>query len=57
MTEPIPMREIHDIQKKIYEENKNLTQEERLRKIRTEASSLIKKFGLKFKVPSAGKTA
>lgn len=43
------MREIHEIQEKLYEEEKSLSQEERLQKIRREASEVVKKYGLKFK--------
>ena len=57
MTEPIPMREIHEIREKIYEEEKNLTHQERLRKVRAEAAKLIEKYGLKFKASSIGKAA
>ena len=49
MKEPQPMREIHEIQKRIYEEEKNMTSQERMVKMRLEASELIKKYGLKFK--------
>ena len=57
MTEPIPMQEIHKIREKIYEEEKNLTHQERLRKIHTEAVRFIEKYGLKFKAPFIGKAA
>ena len=57
MTEPIPMREIHEIREKIYEEEKNLSHKERLQKIHDEARKFIEKYGLKFKAPSLGKIA
>jgi hypothetical protein len=57
MTEPIPMREIHEIREKIYEEEKNLSNPERLRKIHAEAARFIEKYGLKFKAPSVRKVA
>ena len=57
MTEPMPMREIHEIREKIYEEEKNLSNQERLRKIHAEAARFIEKYGLKFKAPSVGKAA
>ena len=57
MTEPIPMREIHEIRKKIYEEERDLTPQERLRKMHAEVAGFIEKYGLKFKTPSVGKTA
>lgn len=44
-----PMREIHDIREKLYEEEKNLTPEERITKVHKESEELIKKYGLKFK--------
>jgi len=47
--EPNPMREIHVIQKRLYEEEKNLTSSERIAKIHREAQDLIEKYGLKFK--------
>ncbi len=49
MKEPQPMREIHEIQERIYEEEKNMTREERMAKRRREVNELIKKYGLKFK--------
>ena len=57
MTEPIPMREIHEIREKIYEEEKNLSNQERLVKIHAEAVRLIEKYGLKFKAPTIRRTA
>ena len=57
MTEPIPMREIHEIREKIYEEEKDLTRGERLRKIHAEAARFIEKYSLKFKSPPINKTA
>ena len=57
MTEPIPMQEIHEIREKIYEEEKNLSHQERLRKIHTEAARLIEKYGLKFKASTVGRAA
>ena len=52
MTEPIPMQEIHEIREKIYEEEKNLSNQERLLKIHAEATRFIEKHGLKFKAPT-----
>lgn len=49
-SESRPMIEIHEIQKKLYEEEKNLTQQERIAKIHREAQEAIKKYGLKFKI-------
>ena len=47
--EPRPMREIHEIQEKIYEEQKNLTDKEKLERIHKEAEEAEKKFGLKLR--------
>lgn len=47
--EPEPMKEIHDIQRKLYEEEKNLTNKELIAKIHRESEETIKKYGLKFK--------
>lgn len=57
MTEPIPMREIHEIREKIYEEEKNFTNKERLEKVHVEAARLIEKYGLKFKVSVVSRSA
>jgi hypothetical protein len=46
--EPRPMREIHEIQERLYEEEKNLSSKERIAKIHKEAAELIKKYNLKF---------
>ncbi len=51
MTEPKPMQEIHEIRKRIYEEEKKMSSKERIQKIHLEASELIKKYQLKFKAP------
>jgi len=45
--EPVPMREIHEIQEKLYEEEKGLSAEERIAKIHKESEELIKKYGIK----------
>ncbi len=47
--EPRPMREIHEIQERCYEEEKNLSSKERLAKIHREAQEVIKKYNLKVK--------
>jgi hypothetical protein len=41
------MREIHETQEKIYEEMKDLSSEERAKKINESAHEYIKKYGLK----------
>ena len=47
--EPKPMREIHRIREKLYEENKNLSHKEHIAKVHKEAQKSIEKYGLKFK--------
>ena len=47
--EPRLMREVHDIQRKLYEEERDLTNEELIAKIHREAQEAIKKYALKFK--------
>ncbi|MDR1241164.1 MAG: hypothetical protein LBM00_00020 [Deltaproteobacteria bacterium] len=43
------MREIHEIRERIYEETKNMTQEERAALTRKEAQEMIDKYGLQVK--------
>ncbi len=50
--EPEPMREIHQIQERIFEDERNLSSHERISKLRKEAAQIIKKYGLKFKTAS-----
>lgn len=50
--EPKPMREIHEIREKLYEENKGLSHKEHIAKIHKEAEEAIKKYGIKLKRPS-----
>ena len=57
MKEPQPMREIHEVQEKIYEDEKNLSIDERLAKRHREVNEFIKKSGLKFKTIDADKVA
>lgn len=45
--EPKAMREIHKIREEMYEEMRNMTTEERVRKIKREAEACKKEFGLK----------
>ena len=47
--EPEPMREIHEIRLKLYEENKNLSAKEHMAKVHREAEEAIKKYGIKIK--------
>ena len=44
--EPNAMREIHKIREDIYEETKNMSQEERAALTRKEAREIIEKYGL-----------
>lgn len=41
-----PMREIHEIQERIYEEHKNMTSKEKLAAIHRESEEAAKKYGL-----------
>lgn len=47
--EPEPMRQIHQIQEKIYEETKNMSASEIIEYYRKGAEEAKKKYGLKFK--------
>jgi hypothetical protein len=47
--EPRPMREIHEIQEKLYEGEKNLSPEDLIAKIHKEAQEAIEKCGLNLK--------
>lgn len=49
MKEPRPMREIHEIQEALYEEEKGLSRKERIAKIHREAKELMDQYGLQFK--------
>ncbi|MFQ5965709.1 MAG: hypothetical protein ACE5KZ_15660 [Candidatus Scalinduaceae bacterium] len=44
-----PMREIHEIQERIYEEQKCMTNKEKKEALHKEAKEARKKFGLKIK--------
>jgi hypothetical protein len=50
--EPKPMREIHQIQKRFFDEEKKLSSGQRIRKLHKEAAGIIKKYGLKIKSDS-----
>lgn len=50
--EPKPMREIHQIQERIFDKEKKLTSGQRIRKLHKEAAAVIKKYGLKIKTAS-----
>lgn len=46
LKEPKPMREIHEIQEKLYEERKRMSRKEKLAAIHREAEEAKKKYGL-----------
>jgi hypothetical protein len=50
--EPKPMREIHQIQERFFDKEKNLSPRQRIRKLHKEAAEVIKKYGLKIKTSS-----
>jgi hypothetical protein len=50
--EPGPMREIHQIQERIFEGERNLSPRERIDKLHKEAAEIIRKYGLKIKTSS-----
>lgn len=50
--EPKPMREIHRIQERIFNKEKNLSSQERIHKLHKEAVEIVKKYGLKIKLVS-----
>ena len=47
--EPRPMREIHEIQRRLHEEEKDLSRDELIAKIHREAEEFIRKYGIKVK--------
>ena len=57
MKEPKPMQEIHDIQEKIYEEDKHLTREQRIEKSNRIAKEMIRRYGLKLHLRGNDKAA
>ena len=57
MKEPKPMREIHQIQEKIYEEDKNLSRKERIEKTNRIAEEMIRRHGLKLRLRTKDKAA
>ena len=46
MKEPKPMQEIHEIRRKIYEEDKYLTRKQRVQRIRRSAQEGLRRYGL-----------
>ena len=50
--EPRPMREIHRIQEKIYEEYKNLSNEGKLARMHKEAEEASRRLGLRLRKAS-----
>ena len=57
MKEPKPMQEIHQIQEKIYEEDKNLSRKERIEKTNRIAAEMIRRHGLKLRFRNKDKAA
>ena len=57
MKEPKPMQEIHEIQEKIYEEDKHLTREQRIEKSNRIAEEMIRRYGLKLYLRDKEKAA
>ena len=57
MKEPKPMQEIHETQKKIYEEDKNLSRKERVKKTNRIAEQLIARYGLNLRLRYKDKAA
>jgi len=49
MTESKTMQELHKIREKIYEEEKNLSIEERIKKTREESEKILREYNLKLK--------
>ena len=47
--EPKSMRDLHRIREQIYEEEKHLTPEQRIARIRQESDAFLKRAGLKLK--------
>ncbi len=44
--EPKPMREIHQIQERFFNEERKLSSRERIRKLHKEATEIIRKYGI-----------
>ena len=57
MKEPKPMQEIHEIQERIYEEDKHLTREQRIEKSNRIAEEMIRRHGLKLHIWGKDKAA
>jgi len=57
MKEPKLMQEIHKIQEKIYEEDKNLSRKERIEKTNRIAEEMIRRHGLKLRVRDKDRAA
>ena len=49
MKEPKAMREIHEIRERLYEERKELSDEEFLREVHKSSEEVIKKYNLKLR--------
>jgi hypothetical protein len=50
--EPKPMREIHQIQERFFDKEKNMSSRQRIRKLHKEAAEIARKYGLKIKTAS-----
>ena len=57
MKEPKPMQEIHEVQEKIYEQDKNLSRKERIEKTNRIAEEMIQQYGLKLHLRKKDKAA
>lgn len=51
VNEPKAMREVHDIREKIYEETKDLTAEQRVKRTNQAVREMEEKHGVKFRRP------
>jgi hypothetical protein len=49
MTESKTMQELHKIREKIYEEEKNLSIEERIKKTREESEKILQEYNIKLR--------
>jgi len=49
MNEPKTMRELHKIRERIYEEEKDLSIEERIKKTREESDKILNEYNIKLK--------
>ena len=52
LKEPKPMREIHQIQERFFDKEKNLSSRQRILKLHKEATGIMRKYGLRTKMGS-----